>query len=40
MKNTVFRDVKSYSLVDIFLRFYQTKCATLQKAIVLSQLQE
>jgi hypothetical protein len=25
MKNTVFRDVKPYSVVDIFRRFYQTK---------------
>jgi hypothetical protein len=40
MKNTDFRYVKSYSLVDIFRRFYQTIGATLQKAAVLSQLQE
>jgi hypothetical protein len=40
MKNTDFRDVKSYSLVDIPRRFYQTKGTTLQKAVVLSQLQE
>jgi hypothetical protein len=32
--------VKSYSLVDIFRRFSQNKDATLQKAVVLSQLQE
>lgn len=32
MKNTVFRNVKSYSLVDIFRRFYQTKRRYITKS--------
>ena len=39
MKNTVFRDVKSYSLVDFSDVSTRLKGATLQKAIVPSQLQ-